>query len=94
MKKIIQITTEAGFVYEFPAEIVAKSRATYYAASNSETTYDEEFSYTMGDNSELANWLFNNMDESDVEEFAVLVKQPVAKLDFSEAESYIFTKEE
>lgn len=74
-----------GETWRFPALIVARSRALYYAEADTGETrgtehdrvYREEFDYTMSDDSELHDWLHNNMNWSDVEDYAVLVpKEP------------------
>jgi hypothetical protein len=68
-----------GYVWEVPAEVIAKNRATYYAERDKDTTYDEEFKFTMGDDYELKDWFYNNMDWSDVASEAKLVATPPAR---------------
>jgi hypothetical protein len=76
--KVFRIN-DGGFVWEFPAEAVAKNRATYYAEHDKDTTYDEEFRFTMGDEYELRDWFFNNMNWEDVESEARLVETPTGR---------------
>lgn len=78
MTKVLRIE-DAGFVWEVPAEAIAKNRATYYAENDKDTTYDEEFEYTMGSNYELRDWFFNNMNWEDVESEARLTATPAAR---------------
>jgi hypothetical protein len=73
--KVLRID-DSGFVWEVPAEVIAKNRATYYAENDKDTTYDAEFEFTMGDNYELRDWFFGNMDWDDVKDAAKLVKTP------------------
>lgn len=67
---------DSGFVWDVPAEAIAKNRATYYADNDKDTSYDEEFAFTMGSKFELRDWFFNNMDWDDVKDVAKLVKTP------------------
>ena len=73
--KVLRIN-DSGFVWDVPAEAIAKNRATYYAEGDKDTTYDEEFSFTMGDDYELRDWFFNNMDWDDVADVAKLIATP------------------
>lgn len=75
MSKVLRIEDE-GFVWHVPAEAIAKNRATYYAKSDKDTAYEDEFKFTMSDNYELRDWFFNNMDWEDVEKDAHLVRSP------------------
>lgn len=70
--------------YRIPAEVIADSRAAYFATHDtSETTphdapewqriYAEELEFTLGDEYELADWASNNMNWSDVSGCAVRV---------------------
>ena len=90
MKKQIQITMPDGSIYGVPAEIIAEDRAKYYARLDTrdcpedfEKAKQREFEYTMSNNSEILDWMENNMDWDDVSRVAVLVKPP-ADLDFQE----------
>jgi hypothetical protein len=55
-----------GHTWIFPASAVADNRAKYYAENDPDTTYAEEFEFTMSDNFELRDWFLNNMNFSDV----------------------------
>ncbi len=84
--KMIVVPQKDGSVYHVPAHIVAASRATYYAEQDEDTTYDEEFKYTMGSDSELLDWAQNNMRWTDVAEQAVQAKPPSNGLSADELE--------
>jgi hypothetical protein len=74
-----------GSVYGFPAELVAKNRATYYADKEADPTWDRayarEFEYTMSDTYELLDWFKNNMNWGDVKRGTVQVSSPQAYSD-------------
>lgn len=76
MAKMILWEHPDGSVWSVPAEVVAKHRAQYYAANDPDTTFQEEYEYTISDNFELIDWVQNNMDVDDVEEHTKLVKPP------------------
>lgn len=78
MAKVLKID-DGGFVWHVPAEVIAKNRATYYAENDKDATYDEEFNFTMGDDYELRDWFFNNMDWDDVKDAAKLVATPAPR---------------
>ncbi len=77
MPKFLRVE-DSGFVWEVPAEAIAKNRATYYAERDKDTTYDDEFKYAMGDDYELRDWFLNNMDWKDVKNVAKFVASPAA----------------
>lgn len=79
MTKVIEIL-QGGYIWHIPAEAIAKHRATYYAANDPDTNYDEEYKYTLESDEELNDWFLNNMNLSDVEGGAVLIKQPSPSL--------------
>jgi hypothetical protein len=62
MEKRIRITLEDGRVFSVEASAVAHDRASYYAAKDPDTSYQEEYDFTLGDSSELVDWLQNNMN--------------------------------
>lgn len=76
MRKYIQITTENKYVYRVPAEVIAKHRAEHYARTDPETTYKDEYDYTMNDDFELQDWFGNNMNWEDVSLSARLHRIP------------------
>lgn len=61
-------------IYRFPAHVVADIRAKYYASWDKDTTYEKEYEFTMSDDSELFNWMNNQMNWEDVKEHAEFVK--------------------
>lgn len=81
-KKMFQVELEDGSYWQFPAELIAKDRADYYAKKDPdpdyETTYKSEFEYTMSSEDELKDWFQNNMNREDVEEHAVMTYKPAA----------------
>ena len=78
--KRIRITFSNGDCWSIPAAIVAEAYGTHFAEIDPTTTYEEEFRYCLGDNGELIDWLCNNMDWTDVKEYAEY--GPVVGLDY------------
>ena len=60
MKRVLEITKQ-GYVFHVDAHAVAHDRATYYAEKDKDTTYQDEYNFTMGDDYELSDWYQNNM---------------------------------
>ena len=66
-------------VIETPLLKIAENRADYYA-DDPDTTREEEIEYALSDRgSEALDWYLNNMNFSDISEFAVLVDVPKVK---------------
>ena len=72
--------------WDVPAELIAKSRASYFAkldAERGEGSYDaiyaRELEYTLADSGELEDWAANNMNWSDVSHEAVRVPSGASK---------------
>lgn len=61
--KIIKIYYGNGAIYGFPVEAIAHDRATYYAEKDVETTFQEEYDFTMSDWPTAYDWLRNNMSD-------------------------------
>jgi hypothetical protein len=88
--KRIHITFKNGETWQFPALYVARDRALYYAEQDTGETrgaeydrvYQEEYTYALGDDSELLDWLHNNMNWSDVQPFAALVPKDPKPYDY------------
>jgi hypothetical protein len=80
MSKFLRITMPDGSLWDVPAEIIAENRAEYYE----EDGYDEEFQYTLDDDSVLIDWAANNMDWVDVKDHAVQVVSPDVEVNFQE----------
>lgn len=74
--KTVRVTFSNGEVWDIPAAVIADARAVYYEDRDPNTTYTDEFCFTMGDNSELLDWASNNMNWEDVKEEARLVSNP------------------
>lgn len=74
----IRITFNNGDCFDVPAEIIAKSRTSYYAEKDGfledSVEWDEEMELSMN-SYELSDWIGNNMDWEDVSEYAVQVKK-------------------
>lgn len=83
-EKFLRITMTDGSKWDVPALLIAEDRAKYYAKVDPDTTYKEEFEFTMSDDFQLIDWAANNMDWDDVEKFAVKVADP-PKPDFQES---------
>lgn len=82
--KIFTFKAQDGSVWGFPATIVAHHRAEYYAKQDPDTTYHDEFSYTMSDNSELMDWVMNNMDFADLHDHLIKIR-PAVPIDLEKA---------
>lgn len=92
--KYIHMTFENGETWQFPAYLVARERAIYFAEQDTgwkpgemrsaeyDRIYQEEFDYTIGDDDELHDWLHNNMHWSDVKDRAVLVPKDPMPYDY------------
>lgn len=80
--KVLVVTLPCGEVWEIPAEVVAKSRAAYYAQHDTGQTSGEEYDKVFAaeievatsDTYEIVDWAGNNMNWSDVAPFATLRK--------------------
>ena len=89
--KIMRVKFENGEVYDIPAEVIAKHRAHSYAIDEGEkgslayeNLFQEEFEYTLGDNSELSDWASNNMNWSDLSLHARRVQVTPPKPNYEE----------
>lgn len=60
-KKII-LKTQSNRTFQIDAHEVIHNRSKYYADRDPDTIYDEEYEYLLDDESEVFDWLFNNMD--------------------------------
>jgi len=76
--KYLVMTMPNGEKWEVSAEIIAKSRAEYYGP--------EIYKITLEDDFELMDWASNNMNWTEVKEFAKKVKgpDPILEEDFQE----------
>ena len=83
--KYIKIKMPDGF-WVVPVDVIADNRAKYFAERDSDTTYEEEFNYTMSSQYEINDWAKNNMRWSDVQKFArKLGNKSLTEDDFEEA---------
>ena len=60
--KYLAVKLANGEVWGYPAELIAKDRATYYAENDEDTTYEEEYNYTLSSDYEIGDWAGNNMN--------------------------------
>lgn len=73
--KKVMIELEDGRLFSVNAQVVAKSRAEYYAqidvkddpSLKFEEVYDKEFAYSISSEDELVDWLENNMNWYDLD---------------------------
>ena len=97
-KKFILFQFSDRTWWKIPAEIVAESRATYFAGVDEgedyNQVYENEFKYTLEDNAELIDWVKNNMDWKNVKEFAIQERSEDADYDkeFCNCECKIITE--
>lgn len=78
--------------WDVPADIIAGSRAEYYAKKDAGEkdvpaylkVLRKEYDYTMDSDDELLDWAANNMDWKDVKTFAELVPNKDKKVDYQE----------
>ena len=61
-KKLVYITLADGRVFTVKAHDIAHNRASYYDETDEDTSYAEEYEFTINDRYELTDWLFNQMD--------------------------------
>jgi hypothetical protein len=80
----LQIEMPDGSWWSVPARVIAENRARYYAASDSDTTFEKEFDFTLRDADELTDWASNNMNWADVAQHARRVEIPSASVDYQE----------
>jgi len=81
MTKYVKVKFPNGDEFKIPANVIAESRATYYANHDAgsqdsypaewDKVYNDEITIAMEDDYELTDWLWNNMDWGDVEEYAI-----------------------
>jgi hypothetical protein len=66
-----------GSKYDVPAEVIARSRALNYSdGDESCDEYRNEYDFTIKDPYELKDWAANNMNWSDVQDYAVKAMEP------------------
>ena len=82
MKNYMSVEFSDGSIFRIPIGIIALARADYFAKKEGEddpvkysTIYEEEYQYTLSSDAELLDWAANNMNWSDVEEYAIQVDQ-------------------
>lgn len=68
--------------WKIPVQIIAESRAKYFAKTDSEDgegeyddIFNDELKYTLEDDTEIIDWAKNNMYWDDVKDFAIFEKQ-------------------
>jgi hypothetical protein len=84
MSKVL-VVHKLGWGWEIDAHAIAHHRATYYSSpdrisgqqSQADSIYEEDYNYTVSDNSELIDWYENNMNWEDIpDENKRLVTKP------------------
>lgn len=85
-EKYLRVTMPDGSKWDVPARLIAENRAKHYA-DDPDSSYEEEYEFTMSDDFELKDWAANNMDWDDVKEFAV--KAPIEPIEPDFLEGWI-----
>jgi hypothetical protein len=81
MKKRFLRIESRGYVWQIPADVVARNRVDYYRDKSDEFfDEDDEFHASM-EKFELFNWYCDNMNWADVKDYAVLIKTPEALIE-------------
>lgn len=92
--RFVEIELVDGRVYRIPRHVVANNRANYYAERDKSTTYQEEYDYLMEEtkdaDSEVHEWLFNEMDWYELN--PQLVRHDVPKLKDADVSGVSFCK--
>lgn len=83
MKKVIQIKTDCNRMFNVDASEIAENRSRYYSERDDDTTYQEEYDYIINDDSEMIDWMQNNMDWY---ECKTLKEAPTITLELSDLE--------
>lgn len=83
-EKYLRITMPDDSKWDVPAKIIAENRAKYFAKVDPDTTYAEEFEFTMTDEYELIDWASGNMDWEDVRNYAQKVEIEPVEVDYQE----------
>jgi hypothetical protein len=73
MKTEIHLTLPDGSVLAIDGHVVAHDRATYYSSRDADTTYTDEYEFTITDDYELEDWAVNQMNWDDVKGTSRLV---------------------
>lgn len=93
--KFIKIKFSNGDRFSIPAGVVANSRAKYYADHDEGKLTDDnikewneafykEIEYTLSDDYELTDWLWNNMDWVDVKDRAEKLQDKETEYDYED----------
>jgi hypothetical protein len=84
-EKMLRITMPDASVWEVPAKVVARDRATNYE-DDPDCDFEGEFDFAMGDEMVLLDWAGNNMDWTDVADQArkVSSRAPLEPADFQD----------
>lgn len=82
---VVVIKFKNGENYEIPALVIAENRAKYYAEVDGydleSQEYYDEIDFTLSDQYEIMDWMHNNMDWVDLEDYAVLVEVEKEEID-------------
>lgn len=92
-RRVLVITAKDGSKWAIAGEVIAHNRALFYAKDDPDTTYKDEFEFTMTARHEMTDWAGNNMNFEDVKEF-VRPYSPAPKVDLDAAWSDGFEEAE
>lgn len=90
MKNQIRLEFLNGDVFLLPVEVIAKMRTAYYADLDGFVEGSQEWKEEMEQSMngyEVTDWLSNNVDWSDIKDFAV--KQPTDEFDYDKGWSSV-----
>ena len=80
--RYLRFNCKNGDVWGLPLSKVAEHRAEYYADSDYESTFKEEFEYVMGDSFEGLDWFRNNCNPDDFAECDYFLVSKAQKANF------------
>lgn len=92
MTKYIEIKSH-GYVWRADAHHIAHDRAKYYAEVDDDTTYQEEYDFTISDDYTLSDWYANNMDFNPEHFSLVATPKPMLEPDFDNCEMRIVAED-
>lgn len=88
--KHLVVSMPDGFDYAVPVEVIARHRAEYYAHKDyngdiTKSLVEDTLPLFQADRDEIREWASNNMNWTDVEDSAKLLKKRVEKVDYQDA---------
>ena len=76
IKKFIKFPTPDGW-YKVELMYIAENRADYYENDSESEAWGSEVDFIMDDDFEGIDWLLNNMDFEDIEDYAIKINSIV-----------------